>query len=160
MHGFEAEIQATPVDNLDLLLGVAYNDAEISLGGGATSRPVQSPKWNISGLVRYQWPMMNGNMAIQGDFDYRSGTIFNLSDNPNTGSIGGYTVVNTRLSYTTADEKWDVAVFANNIFDREYRVQQFDITGDPLFFADGFLGLVEEYYGRPRWIGGSISYNF
>ena len=161
MHGFEVEVQATPIDGLDILFGAAYNDAEISLASGGKSRPVQSPKWNISGLVRYQWPMMNGNMAVQGDFDYRSGTLFNLSGNSNTGAMGGYSVFNTRLSYTTGDEKWSVAVFANNVFDREYRVQQFDITGDP-FLGDpaAFLGMVEEYYGRPRWIGGSISYNF
>ena len=74
--------------------------------------------------------------------------------------MGGYSVANAKLSFTTADEKWSASVFVNNMFDRHYRVQQFSITGDPLFFADGFLGLVEEYYGKPRWVGGSISYNF
>ncbi len=161
MSGFEVELQAAPLDGLDFLFGIAYNDAEIKLGGGVTSRPVQSPKWNISGLIRYEWPMMNGNMAIQFDGDYRSRVGFNLSNNDNTGSMGGFSIFNTRLSYTTQDEKWGVAVFVNNLFDREYRVQQFDISGDP-FLGDpaAFLGLIEDYYGRPRWIGGSVSYNF
>ena len=161
MYGFEVEIQTTPVEGLDILFGAAYNDAEIDLGGGITARPVKSPKWNINGLVRYTWPMINGNMAIQGDFNYSSRTFFDLSNDLNTSSMPGYTVCNARLSYTTQDEKWSVAVFANNLFDKEYRVQQFNITGDP-FLGDpaAFLGLVEEYYGRPRWVGGSISYNF
>lgn len=161
MNGFEVEVQATPIEGLDILFGLAYNDAQIDLAGGGTSRPVMSPKWNINSLVRYQWPMMNGSMAIQADGDYRSRVGFNLSNNDNTGSMGGYSVFNTRLSYTTGDEKWSIAVFANNVFDREYRVQQFDITGDP-FLGDpaAFVGIVEDYYGRPRWVGGSINYNF
>ncbi len=160
MYGFEVELQASPSDGLDILFGAAYNHAEITFPSGFKTRPVQSPKWNISGLLRYQWPMLNGTMAIQGDVDYRSRTLFALSGNNNTSSMPGYAVANARLSYTTSDEKWEAAVFVNNLFDKEYRVQQFDISGDPLFFADGFLGLVEEYYGKPRWVGGSISYNF
>lgn len=160
MNGFEVELQATPTDGLDVLVGVAYNDAEIKFDGGFKTRPVQSPKWNISGLVRYEWPMFNGTMAIQGDVDFRDRTLFNLSGNLDTGSMPGYAVGNARLGYTTSDNKWEAAIFVNNIWDQSYRVQEFDLSGDPLIYANGFFGLVEEYYGKPRWVGGSIRFNW
>ena len=31
-------------------LGMAYNDIEVSLGGGLKTTSVQSPKWNLNGL--------------------------------------------------------------------------------------------------------------
>ena len=104
--------------------------------------------------------MFNGSMAIQGDVDYRSRTFFNLSGNVDTSSMPGYAVGNIRLSYTTADGAWEAALFVNNVWDQEYRVQQFDLSGDPLLFADGFFGMIEEYYGKPQWIGGSIQYTW
>jgi len=158
MAGFDLELQMSPTDRLDILFGLAYNDAELDMGG-RKSRPVQSPKWNANGMIRYQWPMANGTMAIQGDIDYRSGTLFSLTG-ADTVSQGGYEVANARMSYTTSDEKWEAAVYVNNLLDKEYRVSQFDLSGNVLFDAGGVLSLVEQYYGRPRWVGGSISYNF
>ncbi|MBT7951768.1 MAG: TonB-dependent receptor, partial [Gammaproteobacteria bacterium] len=111
------------------------------------------------GMIRYQWPMANGTMAIQGDIDYRSGTLFSLTG-ADTVNQGGYEVANARLSYTTSDDKWEAAVYVNNLLDEEYRVSQFDLSGNVLIDAGGVLSLVEQYYGRPRWVGGSISYNF
>ena len=67
-------------------------------------------------------------------------------------SEDGYHIANARLSWSSADDKWEVAVFAENITDEEYVVQSFDIAA--------LLGWIEEYYGRPRWVGGSVSYNF
>ena len=64
----------------------------------------------------------------------------------------GYHVANARLSWASPDDKWEVAVFANNITDENYIVQSFDLAG--------FFGWTEEYYDRPRWVGGSVNYNF
>ena len=64
----------------------------------------------------------------------------------------GYHVANARLSRASQDDKWEVAVFTENITDEEYVVQSFDLAI--------VLGWIEEYYGRPRWVGGSVIYNF
>ena len=157
MTGFEIELQSSPVGGLDLLLGVGYNDADVELDG-RISRPVQSPEWNYSGLIRYQWGVGQGDIAIQGDFDYRSAQLFALSGN-NAVNQGSYTVANALLSYLSGDDRWEVSLFVNNVFDEEYRVQQFDLSGN-LFVGDGVLGLIEEYYGRPRWAGVSLTFNF
>ena len=59
-------------------------------------------------------------------------------------------MANVRLSWMS--DKWEVALFAENVTDEEYVVQSFDIAA--------LLGWIEEYYGRPRWVGGSVSYRF
>ncbi len=150
-YGFEAELFASPAEGWDLMFGVSYNDNEVTLPSGAKTKAVQTPKWNLSGLARYEWAAFNGNVAIQGDFHYRSEHYHSLTRAPAV-TEDGYHVVNARLSYTTADEKWEAAIFANNLTDEEYIVQSFDLAAA--------LGWIEEYYGRPRWIGGSINYNF
>ncbi len=156
-YGFELELQAAPMDGLDVILGVGYIDAELEFSGLKTV-PVQTPDWNLSGLVRYEWAVFDGTMAIQGDFDYRSGHIFGLADVfpgvVDTLDTGGYTVANAALSYTTSDQRWQASIYVNNIGDEEYRVQQFDLSGPDIF------GMVQEYYGRPRWVGGSIRFNW
>ena len=149
--GFEAELFVTPSEGLDVAFGVSYNDMEVTLPDGTKTTSIQSPEWNLNGLIRYEWPVMNGRMAIQGDIHYRSEHYHALT-RADAVTENGYHLANARLSWTSADDKWEVAVFADNITDEEYVVQSFDLAG--------VLGWIEEYYGRPRWVGGSIAYNF
>ena len=149
--GFEAELFVTPSEGLDLAFGLSYNDTDVTLADGSKTTSIQSPKWNLNGLVRYEWPVMNGIMAIQGDIHYRSRHYHALT-RADAVTENGYHVANARLSWSTADDKWELAVFAENITGEEYVVQSFDIAA--------LLGWIEEYYGRPRWVGGSLSYKF
>ena len=149
--GFEAELFVTPSEGLDVAFGVSYNDMEVTLPDGTKTTSIQSPEWNLNGLIRYEWPVMNGRMAIQGDIHYRSEHYHALT-RADAVTENGYHLANARLSWASADDKWEVAVFADNITDEEYVVQSFDLAG--------VLGWIEEYYGRPRWVGGSLSYNF
>ena len=149
--GFEAELYVTPSTGLDLAFGVSYNDIDVTLADGTKTTSIQSPKWNLNSLIRYEWPVRNGVMAIQGDIHYRSRHYHALTL-ADAVSENGYHIANARLSWSTADDKWEVAVFADNVTDEEYVVQSFDIAA--------LLGWIEEYYGRPRWVGGSLSYNF
>ncbi len=149
--GLEAELFVTPSDGLDLAFGVSYNDIDVTLADGTKTTSIQSPKWNLNSLIRYEWPVRNGVMAIQGDIHYRSKHYHALTL-ADAVSENGYHIANARLSWSSADDKWEVAVFADNVTDEEYVVQSFDIAA--------LLGWIEEYYGRPRWVGGSVSYHF
>ena len=150
--GFEAELFVTPSEGLDLAFGVSYNDMDVTLADGSKTTSIQSPKWNLNGLVRYEWPAFNGgSMAIRGDIHYRSRHYHSVTQ-ADAVTEDGYHIANARLSYTSADGKWEAAVFAENITDENYVVQSFDIAA--------VLGWIEEYYGRPRWVGGSVAYNF
>ena len=151
--GFEIDMQASPIDGLDFLFGAAYLDNEVSPPGGIDTVSVQSPKWNVNGLLRYSWPAFTGRLAIQGDFQYRSEHYFAITRlEPVTED--GYAIANARLSWTDESERWTAAIFVDNITDEEYIVQAFDLSGPNI------LGMTEHYFGRPRWIGGSVRFQF
>jgi len=151
--GFELELQASPMEGLDILLGAAYNDIEVTLPSGQNTTSVQSPKWNLNGLIRYEWEVMGGHVAVQADAVYRSEHLFALSELDNV-TEDGYVLSNASLTYTSADDKWIASVFVNNLTDKEYLVQTFDLS------TTGVFGLTEQYYGRPRWWGASVTYRW
>ena len=50
---------------MDILLGAAYNDIDVDLPGGGTSPSVVAPEWNLNAMIRYEWPMFGGYVALQ-----------------------------------------------------------------------------------------------
>ena len=152
-YGFELELQATPGDGLDVILGMAYNDIEVSLGDGPKTTSVQSPKWNLNGLVRYAWPFAGGELAAQFDALYRSKHYFSLTG-LETVAENGYTITNASLSYTSGNGGFTVTGFVHNLGDVQHLVQTFDLSGPDVF------GMVEQYYNKPRWWGVSLAMNF
>ena len=154
-YGFELELQATPGEGLDVILGMAYNDIEVDLGRGPAPKTtsVQSPKWNLNGLVRYAWPMAGGTVAAQVDALYRSKHYFSLTGLP-TVEENGYTITNASIGYTSADGSYSVTGFVHNLGDVQHLVQTFDLSGPAVF------GMVEQYYNKPRWWGVSLAMNF
>ncbi len=151
-YGAELELQASPIEGLDILLGAAYNDVEVEIGNQEVAS-VQSPEWNLNALVRYEWPMFGGAMAIQGDIVYRSEHYFSLTG-LETVEENGYTVSNASLTWTSEDGVWQTSAYVNNLTDEEYLVQTFDLSGTDVF------GITEQYYGRPRWWGVSLRYSW
>jgi iron complex outermembrane receptor protein len=151
-YGGEIEVQASPVDGLDILFGAAYNDVDVEVGGEEVAS-VQSPEWNLNALVRYEWPMLGGAMAIQGDVVYRSEHYFALTG-AETVEEDGYVLSNASLNYTTDNGNWQASAFVKNLTDEEYLVQTFDLSSTDVF------GMTEQYYGRPRWWGFSLKYSW
>lgn len=177
-YGFEAELQANPVAGLDLLLGVGYINANVSDVPGINTDafasdgsliaagfregdivPVQTPTWNVNGLVRYEFPteVFGGVFAWQGDFQWRSEHAFNLSG-VDSSIEDGYAVVNSSISWSPANQNWNLQFRADNLFDEEYLVQTFDLSGT--LDTGGFFGMIEEYYGRPRQWSVMFNYDF
>ncbi|WP_339674126.1 TonB-dependent receptor [Dasania marina] len=149
--GFELELKSNPVEGLDILFGAGYIDNEVTLPSGTKTSAVQTPLWNLNTLVRYEWDLFTGMMALQFDSQYRDKHTFAL-DVTEAVSSDSYTISNMSISYIGGEENWDVRVFVNNLEDEEYLVQAFDLGGD--------FGLQEGYYGTPRWAGVSASYNW
>jgi iron complex outermembrane receptor protein len=151
--GAELEFQASPTENWDIILGAAWNDIEVDTAPGVTSRSIQSPEWNLNGLVRYTIPLSTGQIALQVNGVYLSEHIFALSNLPNV-TENGYTVFDASISYATNDGKWILTAFMTNFTDEEYLVQTFDLSTTDVF------GMTEQYYGRPRWWGLSARYSW
>ncbi|MBK7168331.1 MAG: TonB-dependent receptor [Gammaproteobacteria bacterium] len=150
--GAELELIASPIDGMDLLLGGAYNDIDVELPSGDVPS-VQSPKWMWNAMARYEWSALNGTLAVQSDWQYRSEHFFALTG-AETVRENGYSIVNTSISYTDCNKQWTASAFVDNLLDEEYLVQTFDLSGP------GVFDMTEQYYGRPRWWGVSLRYKW
>lgn len=179
VKGFEVEVQAAPVKGLDMQFGISYIDPEVknvpgltidvdtdgdgvndvfALLPGATVKPVQTPKWNLNGLLRYEVFMANsGSIAFQVDGMYRAKHHFALTNLP-ASTESGYFIGNASVTWFSEDEKWSMRFFVQNFTDKEYIVQTFDLSGS--VSNGGLFGLIEQYYGRPRTWGANLSYSF
>lgn len=176
-YGFEAELQASPAEGLDVLLGVGYINANVSDVAGVNADavgtdgslisaafrqgdivPVQTPEWNLNGLVRYEVPVSsNYKIAFQADAEYRSEHVFNLSG-AESSIEDGYAIANGSVTLSPEEQPWDLSVSVSNIFDEEYLVQTFDLSGT--LDAGGFFGMIEQYYGRPRMWNVALNVEF
>jgi iron complex outermembrane receptor protein len=153
--GFEAELVLRPVEGLTLSSFATYLDTKVKgitlPGGRVTDREMpQAPEWSVGGLLRYRMPVGSGALIFQTDWKYDAPQFFSTFNAP-IDREPSRVVGNARLSYEAA-ENWSVAVFANNITDKEYRIYNLDLGAA--------LGLSNQAFARPRWIGGSATYNF
>lgn len=173
--GFEVEFQGTAAKGLDFHLGVGFVDASVenipgvtvdaitpigtlpAIIPGGSQRPVQTPKWNLNGLARYEFPIGFGDLAFQIDGAYRSEHFFALT-NFNASREDGYFLGNASVTWTAPNERWKVRGFVQNMTGSEYLVQTFDLSGS--LSNGGLFGLVEQYYGRPRFYGVNVSVDF
>lgn len=179
-YGFEAELFLNPADGLDLLFGVGYIDATVDnvpgvtdsidtpigtidavLPAGQSAVPVQTPKWNLNALIRYEAQVdpLAGALVFQADGQYRSEHFFSLTQLP-ASRENGYAIFNGSVSFEPDEGDWQLRLGVENIFDEEYLVQTFDLSGTLLPAGEGFFGLIEQYYGRPRTWRLSAKVNF
>ena len=107
--------------------------------------------WNA--VARDEWAALNGTLAVQSDWQYRSEHFFALTG-AETVRENGYSIVNTSISYTDCNKQWTASAFVDNLLDEEYLVQTFDLSGP------GVFDMTEQYYGRPRWWGVSLRYKW
>ncbi len=167
VYGGELELQARPVARMDVVLGVGYlnnnvEDAYTTPEDPATSAvearlldrvAVLSPEWTLNALVRYEWPLLGGLLAAQADANYLSEHYFQIKNSPVTRE-DGYVIFNARLGWTSADERWSLALFGNNLGNKDARTMVFDLASPPS--AGTGFGMAENYYRAPRWFGLSV----
>ena len=155
MYGVDAELFASPWEGGDVVLGASFLDAkvkDVNVGGMLFDRePGYAPSINLTGLIRQEWQVGRGAMAAQVNGTYIGDHFLGLS-NAAVQKEEGYVLLNARLSYRLDEPDVEFALFAKNLTDKEYRTLAFDLAG--------FFGSVESQYGRPREIGGSVTFRF
>ena len=159
MTGAELEIQTTPLEGLDLQLGVSYLDSEADdipnrdTGSLNDRDPVSAPEWTVNAMARYEWPVqaLRGNLALMVWGNYQDETYFDILNHPSSRE-NGYTVWNVRGEYTTDDGRLQLAAFLKNAGDEEYKTYTFDFTVP--------FGFNQQAFGEPQWWGVSARYNF
>ena len=158
-QGLEVELNARPTDRLTLQLGASFMDSEVKdilLPDQDATRLVdhdlpQAPSVSANALARYEFPLGAGTASLQGDVLYSDDFCFTVLCAP-VESEESYTVANARIGYAAPDGRWEIAVFANNLFEEEYRVYAFD--------SSLFSGVVAGVYGKPLTYGITASFRF
>lgn len=157
VYGIEADFTARPAPGLTFQLSAAYQSSEVRnvlLPDGVTVENhdlPQAPAFSGSALVRYEFDFAGGKASVQADTLFQTSMCFTVMCAP-VEREDGYAVANARIGFTTADDKVSVAVFVNNLFNRQYRVYAFDGS---LYWGDT-LGV----YAKPRTWGVNLRYNF
>ena len=154
VYGGELELQASPWEGWDLVLGASYLDATLQdvqePGGAIKDRDmVMAPKFSGNALVRYSFDAFGGTAALQADGTYNDDQYFDAFNSPAL-EEGSYMMGNVRASWTSGDDHWTTTVFVENVTDEEYRGYAFDLTGA--------LGMTQEVWSRPRWAGITVGY--
>ena len=157
--GIELELQASPGDGWDMLLSAAWLDATVedvplrinSPLPPQDRNPTYAPELQVTGLLRYQWDAFGGVMAVQGDVSYSDEFYYNLR-NFDADKFDSYTITNARLSWMSADERWDLALVGRNVTDERAGNIGFDLAT--------LCGCNEVAYRDPRWYGVNVKYSF
>lgn len=125
-YGAEAEINAEVADGLRLYAGVGLLDARFVDYPNALSGTDESGNWqpfaskfSASLSAEYTRPITGDiDLVARADYDWRSSFFW---DTANQIKEPGYGIVNVRVGIET--ERWAFSVFAQNLFDQEYRVR-------------------------------------
>lgn len=138
INGAELEIKYRPVEALTLDGSFAYLDTKYKkstppfqlrdgLSGNfidMTGRPLPfSPKFsfNIGGEYRWIAPSLNGDIILNPTFEWRDKTHLDVLTLP-TETQKSYGIANMRLAYERAGGQFEFALFARNLFNKDYYV--------------------------------------
>jgi iron complex outermembrane receptor protein len=151
-RGAEIEIKAAPARGWLLSGDVGYvhavftqfnteNNAgkPISLAGNRFPR---QPQWTASALLQYGFPIaIGGSVLLHTDWNYRADYYVN-ADNLHNPYIPGRTVGNLRAEYTSANEHYQFALWAQNVTNKHYPIGGFRLgfaSSDMLYFGDPLI---------------------
>ncbi|MGN6210470.1 TonB-dependent receptor [Asticcacaulis sp.] len=109
-----------------------------------------SPKWKFNlGVQHTLFLNGKGDLTLRGEYQLRSPTYFVYSRDPIARS-GGYNLTNLRLTYRSADAKYSVGMYVENVFDERYDYYRYGSSDT------GVIAIV----GRPRTFGLRLSASY
>ena len=142
--GVEIELEAAPVEGLNISMGLGYTDAKITQGDALIGtvegdRILQVPEVTFNAAAEYNFPLVSGwEGYVRGDYSYYDDS---LSANNVSGTIpprvrDSFELLNFRIGAFQAGS-WDVALFVKNT------------TNDHANLSDN-RSIAAEKPGRPR----------
>lgn len=167
VNGAEVEVLARPTSRLRLsgavgILDTKYDELQVVNGGANLSgaRFVRAPRLTLNGSATYTVPLGSaGKVDLVADARYTSLQHYYITPqdlvNRRALSQPGYTIANARIGFTSADERYAVSAFVNNLLDTEYRNHALP-QNNP---AQGINGDAIQW-GDPRTYGVSLIVRF
>ncbi|MCR9259338.1 MAG: TonB-dependent receptor [Pseudomonadaceae bacterium] len=169
-RGFEVEVFALPAEWLTLQSGLAYVDAEYeSFEGGACTRtpygnepdagdpgfPIVcdnsgntvggTPEWTVYVSGQVSQRLADGNLFYgQLDVNWKDENPSGNDNDPNK-LADSYTLTNLRVGYRFSGDRYDVSLWAKNLFDEDYTNGAFNSV-----IREGSL---TEYHTEPQTWG-------
>ena len=155
-YGADAELTISPGGGLSLLAGVALLNTRVKgvpLATGPVSREApQSPSYTLNLAANQEFNLSFARVRLSANANYTDDFYSQLTNAPVT-LIPSNWLVNGRISFADAQERYELSLFAKNLLNEERQIYAFDITGPP-------FGLVEKNYGPPRQYGVELRLNF
>jgi iron complex outermembrane recepter protein len=144
-YGAEGSVTYRVIDPVTVGANIGYLSAKytnyvspittpqvLTPGDLSGTQMTNAPKWQMSFTAALDQPI-SGNLRLVGNVlvTYISTVLFDQSDLPCTGGLvypaclpnavsPGYWLTNLHVGVKTANDKYEVALFANNVFDRAY----------------------------------------
>ncbi len=188
-RGFELDVRAQPNEHLFVLGGLSFLDSEFDSFPNATNLPAVvaaaqaagvtpppldltgrrnhfSPKWQASLVAEWRdrLPGIDLGWYLRGEYQYVADQNVGAETNQNPQSIqNSYSLFNARGGITSADDKWELALFARNITDKGYCQTVFNQPiGTTLGLVDPVTlgGMQRCVLGPPRTYGVEAVYRF
>lgn len=88
-----------------------------------------APEIELNAMIRYEWPLEFGYLALQVDGTYTSDNYLQLNSF-STNANNSYVIANVLASVTSRNERWRLYARANNVMDEDYEVSAFDTSSD------------------------------
>ena len=158
VSGLEVDLQWVPSDHWTLGFGLGYLDTENNdpganfdgvLGNSPRELP-NAPELNINANLQYDMPLASGgNLRFFTDYVWQDDHYKEIVNNL---QIDAQALWNARVSWTSADSRWNVALWGKNLADEVYRV---DTLTDPVNTGWGVY-----VNGMPRTFGVSARYSW
>lgn len=159
-YGFEGEFILSPVEGLQIMLGVSHLKNEFgtfvrqTTGQDLTGESnVYSPEWKFLGTARYEWDVPtlgDGRMAVAVNWSWTD-ELFHELENSDDFRAKQHWLLGGRVSWYSQNEKLEVALWGKNLSDTEYRVNSFNYVSS---------GWVTSVPNPPRTYGIEAIYHF
>jgi iron complex outermembrane recepter protein len=126
IYGFEAELQARPIDALTLQASVGYTHARyknilVAVTGVTTNSSLpKTPEWKFSFSPQYEIELgNNGAILLNADYTHTS-SLFNDTENTLLLKRPATDMLNASITYREPAEKWSISVGGTNLTDDRY----------------------------------------
>lgn len=157
IDGVEIELNARPLDGLDINLSGSYQHARLTedFPSGAVlglkgDRIPNVPKFQFGAGAEYSWAI-GGDLtaSMRGDLSYRGSTdtLFRTGDAYNV-HLDSYALIDLQAGVST--DQWRVVAYVKNLTDKLAQIDAINSVQDPLAY----------FVARPRTLGVRASVNF
>ncbi|NKD55846.1 MULTISPECIES: TonB-dependent receptor [unclassified Haematospirillum] len=134
VKGAEVEARANLIAGLVLSAGASVSNSKFTSGPNTGKKMPHAPEWSANTAISYYHdvPSLSGSLVPRLGVNWYGKSYM---DENNKYAQGSYSLVNARLSYES--EAITVSAFVDNLFDKAYRVNEFNVGDNAIQAGDG-----------------------